>query len=62
MAPTAAVKSINVTNASAAYHSRLYFTPELLRADGDGPKAERGKQIKSGGKEDPARTRRSKGN
>lgn len=30
MAPTAAVKSIKVTNASAAYHRRLYFTPELL--------------------------------
>lgn len=30
MAPTATVKSIKVTNASAAYHRRLYLTPELL--------------------------------
>lgn len=32
-APTAAVNSIRVTKAKAAYHKRLYFTPELLKKE-----------------------------
>lgn len=46
-APTAAVNSIRVTKAKAAYHIRLYLAPEVLetekktskeRAEGEGRK------------------------
>ena len=67
--PTATVKSIKVTSASAAYHRRLYLAPAVLQkrerqetAERGEQKMSEGEQIKQGGKEDPGGRRRSKGN
>lgn len=47
-APTAAVNSIRVTKANAAYHIRLYLAPEVLERERDKSKGrtERGRKQK----------------
>ena len=35
IAPTAKLNRVRVTKAKAAYHRRLYFTPEYLQTEGE---------------------------